>query len=130
MPSERERGAYGVGKTLSKDVLDRYNPLGLRIQPFKEEKVCGLCESKCDVIFPVGPKLCQRCAMHAIGRTDVMNRWRGKLEINGYRCDFCGSVVYFTMRVNTRVCNKCTIRLGKVTQANQVWQRAGARHVL
>jgi hypothetical protein len=128
MVSKEGRGAYGHGRKITD--FEHYNPLGVRLKPFPVERVCGLCEGKADVIFPVAPKLCQRCAMHAIGRTDVMNKWKGQFDISGYKCDFCGTSVYFTMRVNTRACNKCTWRLGRVTLANQSWQRAGARHVV
>ncbi len=129
MTSREERGAYGFGRQVKN--WDTYSPLGHRVTPFPEEKVCGICESKCDVVFPVAPKLCGRCAMHAIGRSDVMNKWRfGPPTLSGYHCDNCGQLTYRPLQVNTRICHPCTSRLGNQVQKNQMALMYGARRVV
>jgi hypothetical protein len=116
MPSRRERGEYGSANKVVN--WDKYNPWGLKVRPFLEEKVCGLCQSKADVIFPMSPHLCEKCASKAVGRKDVLAIWKRKFDLSGYRCDLCGAVTYFPIILNTRVCHRCTNDLGAQTRKN------------
>lgn len=129
MPSREGRGAYGHGRKLSREVLDNYNPLGLKIVPFPEEKVCGWCQSKKEVVFPIAPRLCERCVQRINGRQDILKNFKPKIDLMGYRCDGCGTVTYMPVITNTRICNACTILLGKQVQKNQANLAYGARRV-
>jgi ribosomal protein S27AE len=117
MPSDEERGAYGTGGKVKN--WDKYNPWGYKIKPFKEEYICPLCESKADVVFPITMDLCPRCAEKVMERKDIYWTAEKKIDVDGHFCVNCGefSIVYYT--VNTRICNKCTRRLG----ANQTKYR-------
>lgn len=128
MTSANERGAYGRGRQIKN--WEKYLPLGRRVQPFPEEKVCALCESKCDVIFPIAVKLCEPCAIRVMGRGDILKRWQRKMDLTGYLCDWCGRNTYFPVLMNSRVCNKCTVKLGNQTKNNQIRVRYGARRVV
>lgn len=128
MVSREERGAFGTGSRI-KD-FSKYNPFGHKITPFLEEKVCALCESKCDVVFPMAPKLCQACSKRIWARQDVMRVAKPKLDMNGYRCDWCGGVSFFPTIINTRICHKCTNKLAKKTAENQYLMKVGARRIV
>jgi hypothetical protein len=118
MVSREERGAYGFTHNVQN--WDKYNPLGNRVTPFPTEKMCSFCESRCDVIFPIAPKLCGRCTNRILGRKDVFVRVKPKMDLAGYKCDWCGSISFMPTQVNTRICHRCTDTLAKQTQANQL----------
>jgi hypothetical protein len=126
MPSQAERGVYGKANKVRD--WNIYNPFGYRVTPFPTEKVCSFCESKKDMIFPIGPKLCGKCTERILGRTDVLRNTKGKMDLSGYRCDWCGTVTFFPTIVNTRICNGCTKKLARQTQLNMT--KLGARRVI
>jgi hypothetical protein len=119
LPSREGRGAYGSGRKISDEVFKNYNPLGYRVEPFPTEQVCAFCESKCDVIFPMSPKLCATCALRVNGRQDILKGFKRKMDLNGYHCEWCDKVTYFPIIVNTRVCHKCTQHLANMTRPRQ-----------
>ncbi len=109
---EQERGKYGTGSEVKN--WDKYNPRGNTIKPFKEEYICGLCDSKADVVFPVQVDLCPKCTARVRERKDVFKTISQPFyDFGGRFCVNCGetSIVYY--RVNVRICHKCTLRLGK-----------------
>lgn len=113
-----KRGAYGHGKKVQD--WESYNPLGNKMSPFPEEKVCALCESKMDVIFPIAPKMCLHCVERIRGRADVLRITKTKLDLTGYFCDKCGRLTYAPTIVNTRCCHGCTTKLGNQVRANNI----------
>ena len=104
--------------------------MGLKVSPFKVERVCAFCESRKDVLFPVSPKLCEACVVRVFGRQDVKHRGQRKMDLRGYRCDRCGKNTYFPVIVQTRICNPCTVKLGNQTMSNEIQRKYGARRVV
>ncbi|MEM4104656.1 MAG: hypothetical protein QXF80_06655 [Thermoplasmatales archaeon] len=111
MPSESERGAYGTGRKVKN--WEIYNPLGVKIKKFKEESVCAICSSKADFLFPITFDACPSCAEKIMERKDVYWEATKKIDLSGHFCNICGnfSIVYYT--INTRICHRCTVQLGK-----------------
>jgi DNA-directed RNA polymerase subunit RPC12/RpoP len=119
MVGMQKRGAYGEGGKI-KD-WNEYNPWGYKITKFKEESVCAICGSKADVIFPVTIEACPDCAQKIMERKDVYWTAERKIDITGRWCQICGrfSIVYW--KINTRICHKCTINLGKNQRQYLEW---------
>lgn len=111
MPSDAERGAYGEGKKIPNWEL--YNPLGHKITPFPEEQPCALCDSTADVLFPIKMNLCPKCAQSVIERKDIFKRFKSFTRLSGMKCDKCGEGNIQIYEVSTRICNKCTYKLGR-----------------
>jgi hypothetical protein len=112
IPSRAERGAYGEGTKIQN--WDTYNPLGLKTKPFPTEYICPLCEEKKEFVFPVQLQLCPKCVQKVIERKDIY--WvltKRIVDMSGNMCLNCGTNSVVTYMVNTRICQKCTTRLGK-----------------
>ncbi len=109
---DNSRQVYGTGKKITD--WKNYSPLRHKVVPFPEEYVCPLCESKADVVFPIALELCEKCKDKVIERTDIWWRTsRKKFDPQGFYCLNCGRHVPVIYLYNTRVCNRCTMRLGK-----------------
>ncbi len=112
MVSRAERGAYGEGTKITD--WDRYNPLGVKTKPFPTETVCPLCDSKREYVFPVTLEVCYKDAERIMERTDVFRKYLGsKLVLNGQMCLVCGKNTTVIHKINTRICQKCTVKLGR-----------------
>ncbi len=114
MTSEEEMGVYG--KTRRVKDWDKYNPMKIKVIPFPEEYMCPLCEEKKEYVFPVTLELCETCAMKVMERKDCYRMYvKTKIDFEkfGLYCHACGKSVPKVHVINTRVCQKCTVKLGK-----------------
>ncbi len=124
MPSSLARGAYGTGKRV-KD-WNNYNPLGVKIVPYPYGN-CALCDKR-DIIFPVQLKICERCTHRIAEKPDIMKRIQyRKVVLSGWYCEVCNAVTPLYFGVNTRICNSCTIRLGKNERKRIQWMERARR---
>lgn len=93
---------------------NKYNPWKAKMRKFPEEQPCALCDTTSEFIFPIQLDLCEKCIESVAERSDI---WRTKIykkvDFKGFRCLNCGNVVPIYYSVQTRVCRKCTTRLGK-----------------
>ncbi len=113
MTSRSEAGAYGDGGAEIKD-WDKYNPLMIKTRPVPVEAVCALCETKREYIFPVTLELCYTCANKIMERKDIYRAYVGKMmDLSGLYCISCNNWYPTIYKISTRICQKCTYRLGQ-----------------
>ena len=108
------------------------NPLGIRLTTLPEEKMCGLCDVKADIVFPINDVLlCLPCAEKLAERTDIEVHYKlyQNLKPEGV-CAKCGIEVVVGVKASFHICNKCTRYLGKMEQARRVKEAAMARKIL
>lgn len=92
--------------------------------PFPENFRCSICGTNADVAFPIQAKCCGTCAEKLKDYKDGFYRYSGwRLSLNGHFCEICGKVDIVYHIVNTRICHKCTIKLGKKQHEYQEWRK-------
>ena len=119
------KGRYGEGSEVTRD----QNPLGLKLTQLPEEKMCALCHSKADVIFPITDMvLCFKHANIMAEYKDVKVVFYPYSDLRGVgHCAVCGEQVVMGVKANTHICNKCTRELGRKEQAWRIKDAAHAR---
>lgn len=109
------------------------NPLNIKMTQLPEEKMCGLCDTKADILFPITDVLlCLPCAEALAERTDippVSYKLYQNLKPEGF-CAKCGADVVIGVKANFHICHKCTEKLGKVERARRIKEVAQARKIL
>lgn len=133
MPSRNEKQTYDsgfLGKRIENP--ETYNPLDIRLKPIPEETVCALCHSKADYVFPITDMiLCLEHAEIMAEYKDVKVTFKPHADITGRsHCAVCGKPVIYGVRANTHICNKCTIKLGKMQEGIRIQEAAKARKVV
>lgn len=106
-------GEYGSGSKI--EDWEHYNPHHLKLNKIPEEKMCGLCDSVADTIFPiVGMVLCFDCANEVKERDDIFLQLKPYMRVSKATfCGRCGRTVNWGAAATTRICHKCTVRAGK-----------------
>ncbi len=111
---------------------DLKNPLHLKLKTLPEEQICGLCDRKVDILFPINDVLlCLPCAEYLAERTDIPPvHYKLYQDVIGRNhCARCGRPVVIGVKASFHICHDCTVKLAKVEQGIRAQEAANARKI-